>query len=85
MVSQWSTWTDCDTRCGIGMMSRYRNVTAEPSNGGDKCPNLKEMRGCMGFDCTDDERAAIKGAHAREFIQKYRSLYLLFYLNLYLF
>ncbi|XP_014672080.1 PREDICTED: somatomedin-B and thrombospondin type-1 domain-containing protein-like [Priapulus caudatus] len=59
-VSPWSEWEECSTRCGIGMMKRLRNVTAEPSNGGDKCPHLKEMRGCMGFDCTHDERAAIK-------------------------
>lgn len=59
-VSEWSEWTECTTRCGIGMMMRSRNVTHQPSRGGSACPRLLEKRGCMGFQCTHSEKAAIR-------------------------
>ncbi|XP_037036198.1 somatomedin-B and thrombospondin type-1 domain-containing protein [Bradysia coprophila] len=50
-VSEWGVWSDCDTLCGTGIMSRTRKVINSPTNGGKHCPSLVQKRGCQGFKC----------------------------------
>ncbi|XP_058837380.1 somatomedin-B and thrombospondin type-1 domain-containing protein [Topomyia yanbarensis] len=51
VVSEWGPWSDCDTACGTGMMSRTRIIEHKPQNGGKHCPSLLQKRGCQGLKC----------------------------------
>lgn len=51
VVSEWGPWSDCDTACGTGMMSRTRIIEQKPQNGGKHCPSLVQKRGCQGLKC----------------------------------
>lgn len=46
VVSNWEEWSNCNTDCGIGIMRRKRKVLEYPLNGGNKCPSLRQTRGC---------------------------------------
>lgn len=50
-VSEWSQWSECDTSCGIGMMTRSRSILQPTQNGGKHCPSLVQKRGCQGLRC----------------------------------
>jgi len=45
-VGRWGAWSKCSTGCGFGTMNRKRSVLETPQNGGEKCPALKQTRGC---------------------------------------
>ncbi|XP_055599048.1 somatomedin-B and thrombospondin type-1 domain-containing protein [Uranotaenia lowii] len=51
LVSEWEPWSECDTACGTGMMSRTRVIEQKPQNGGKHCPSLVQKRGCQGLKC----------------------------------
>ncbi|XP_055534884.1 somatomedin-B and thrombospondin type-1 domain-containing protein-like [Wyeomyia smithii] len=51
VVSEWEPWSECDTACGTGMMSRTRIIERKPQNGGKHCPSLVQKRGCQGLKC----------------------------------
>lgn len=51
IVSEWGPWSECDTACGTGMMSRTRIIEHKPQNGGKHCPSLVQKRGCQGLKC----------------------------------
>ncbi|XP_055628603.1 somatomedin-B and thrombospondin type-1 domain-containing protein [Toxorhynchites rutilus septentrionalis] len=51
VVSEWAPWSECDTACGTGMMSRNRIIEQKPQNGGKHCPSLVQKRGCQGTKC----------------------------------
>ncbi|XP_058066713.1 somatomedin-B and thrombospondin type-1 domain-containing protein [Anopheles bellator] len=51
IVSEWGQWSECDTACGNGMMSRTRVIEQKPQNGGKHCPSLVQKRGCQGLKC----------------------------------
>lgn len=51
IVSEWGPWSECDTACGTGMMSRTRIIEQKPQNGGKHCPSLVQKRGCQGLKC----------------------------------
>ncbi|XP_062554272.1 somatomedin-B and thrombospondin type-1 domain-containing protein-like [Armigeres subalbatus] len=51
VVSEWGPWSECDTHCGTGMMSRTRIIEQKPQNGGKHCPSLVQKRGCQGLKC----------------------------------
>lgn len=51
VVSEWGPWSECDTTCGTGMMSRTRIIEQKPQNGGKHCPSLVQKRGCQGLRC----------------------------------
>ncbi|EAA13712.3 AGAP010795-PA [Anopheles gambiae str. PEST] len=51
IVSEWGQWSECDTACGNGMMSRTRIIEQKPQNGGKHCPSLVQKRGCQGLKC----------------------------------
>lgn len=61
-VSEWGVWSDCDTSCGTGIMSRTRKVINSPTNGGKHCPSLVQKRGCQGFKCHHhSDRKVLRG------------------------
>ncbi len=46
-VGEWSPWSPCSATCGSsGTSSRRRSVLRPESNGGKRCPLLKEERAC---------------------------------------
>jgi len=50
--NNWSTWSDCDVRCGPGIKQRVRQVVQAPLNGGRPCPgNTIEKAVCEGTSC----------------------------------
>merc|ERR1719422_2663083 len=50
-LDDWSAWSDCTASCGGGVMSRGRDKTVEPENGGDPCPEQAETRECNTAAC----------------------------------
>merc|ERR1719210_1426744 len=50
-VDDWSAWSDCTASCNGGVMTRNRDKTIEPENGGDPCPEQAETRECNTFAC----------------------------------
>lgn len=50
-VSDWGQWSECNTSCGAGIMTRSRKVIQPAQNGGKHCPTLLQKRGCQGFRC----------------------------------
>lgn len=45
-VSDWSPWSACSKSCGIGEMTRRREVLKHPRRGGRLCPPLMETKWC---------------------------------------
>ncbi|KAL3278678.1 hypothetical protein HHI36_016215, partial [Cryptolaemus montrouzieri] len=45
-VSDWSSWSPCSKSCGIGEMTRRREVTKHARRGGRLCPPLVETKWC---------------------------------------
>lgn len=60
-MSEWDPWSDCDTECGSGMMTRKRQVLKEPVNGGKHCSSMVQKRACMGTRCPNYPGSALKG------------------------
>lgn len=60
-MSEWEQWSECDTECGSGMMTRKRQVLKEPENGGKHCPSMVQKRACMGTRCPNYPGSALKG------------------------
>ncbi|XP_014675219.1 PREDICTED: somatomedin-B and thrombospondin type-1 domain-containing protein-like [Priapulus caudatus] len=60
LVGNFTAWSPCSTRCGVGIMTRSRDILQAASNGGEQCPHMEEKRGCMGFECSQNDSAAIK-------------------------
>jgi len=62
-VSDWSDWSKCDVACGIGTLTRTREVLRPESNGGRQCPSLEESRSCRATRCSSrqlDKISALK-------------------------
>jgi Spondin-like TSP1 domain len=51
VVSSWSNWTDCSTRCGGGTQSQSRTVVTAAANGGAACPTLSQSQACNTQGC----------------------------------
>uniref|UniRef100_T1PNB9 Spondin-1 n=2 Tax=Musca domestica TaxID=7370 RepID=T1PNB9_MUSDO len=52
IMSEWSNWSECSVRCGLGYSERYRYVISEPKNGGQPCPKRTvKKRRCTMTDC----------------------------------
>ncbi|KAI9582876.1 spondin-1 [Glossina fuscipes] len=52
IMSEWSNWSECSVRCGLGYSERYRYVISEPKNGGQPCPKRTvKRRRCTMTDC----------------------------------
>ncbi|KAK7488419.1 hypothetical protein BaRGS_00020393, partial [Batillaria attramentaria] len=52
-VSQWSEFGYCSTTCGEGKSNSTREVTVEPSCGGQACPELVRFQPCVVQNVTD--------------------------------
>jgi hypothetical protein len=62
VLSEWGQWSECDAKCGTGIMSRQRTILRAPENGGKHCGSLTQKRGCQGFRCSSaHDRKALKG------------------------
>ncbi|OII75588.1 uncharacterized protein cubi_02109 [Cryptosporidium ubiquitum] len=53
-VGEWSSWSECDAKCGIGVEKRVRKVLRRESKGGAPCPNLEDLRPCSREACKSD-------------------------------
>ncbi|PPS96829.1 TSP1/LNR (Lin-12/Notch) repeat containing protein [Cryptosporidium hominis] len=53
-VGEWSSWSECDAKCGIGVEKRLRKVVKRESKGGAPCPNLEDLRPCSREACKSD-------------------------------
>ncbi|KAJ1609837.1 TRAP-C2 extracellular protein [Cryptosporidium canis] len=53
-VGEWSSWTECDAKCGVGVEKRLRKVVRRESRGGAPCPNLEDLRPCSRGACKSD-------------------------------
>jgi len=62
-MSEWESWSECDTECGNGMMTRKRQVIKTPVNGGKHCPSMVQKRACMGTRCPNYPGSALKGIY----------------------
>ncbi|XP_055854863.1 spondin-1 [Episyrphus balteatus] len=52
VMSEWSNWSECNVRCGLGYSERSRYVISEPKNGGQPCPKRTvKRRRCTMSDC----------------------------------
>ena len=51
VVSDWSGWSPCSTKCGPGIQTRSRSVKYPPKEGGLACPSLTEKRTCENRPC----------------------------------
>ena len=62
VLSDWGQWSECDAKCGTGIMSRQRTILRAPENGGKHCGSLAQKRGCQGYRCSSaHDRKALKG------------------------
>ena len=51
VVGNWSDWSPCSTKCGVGTMERVRKVLVQNQNGGLRCPRLLRRRKCVENNC----------------------------------
>jgi len=52
-LSDWSEWSECPAKCGVGVVHRVRQVLAPAKLGGKGCnAALKETRGCVASEET---------------------------------
>ena len=51
IVTPWSRWSWCSQKCGFGINKRSRQIIARNAKGGEKCPPLREKRGCFQKHC----------------------------------
>ena len=51
IVTPWSRWSSCSQKCGFGINKRSRQIIARNAKGGEKCPPLREKRGCFQKHC----------------------------------
>ncbi|CAG7830113.1 unnamed protein product [Allacma fusca] len=66
-ISSWGSWSICDKDCGLGSMTRTRDVLVEPQNGGKPCPSLVQRRGCRGTRCQKiQSRVLVEGVDREE-------------------
>ncbi|XP_076373203.1 somatomedin-B and thrombospondin type-1 domain-containing protein-like [Tachypleus tridentatus] len=50
-VTHWGRWSWCNADCGSGIMTRQRRISQQPQNGGKRCPEVVQKRGCLGNEC----------------------------------
>jgi hypothetical protein len=51
VVSDWSAFGECSTRCGGGVQSQSRTVVTPAANGGVECPALAQSQPCNTQAC----------------------------------
>ncbi|XP_037949108.1 spondin-1 [Teleopsis dalmanni] len=52
IMSDWSNWSECSVRCGLGYSERYRYVISKPKHGGQACPSrMTKRRRCTMNEC----------------------------------
>ena len=68
-VDDWSAWSDCTASCNGGVMTRRRDKTTEPENGGDPCPEQAETRECNTIACNANcvlaNASELSGVHSK--------------------
>jgi len=51
VVSSWSAFSSCSTKCGGGTQTRTRSVVTSAANGGAACPSLSQSQTCNTQAC----------------------------------
>jgi Spondin-like TSP1 domain len=61
VLSEWSSWSGCDSACGRGVARRSRHVIHPAANGGQECEALEQTRSCTGADgdCARKHRSTL--------------------------
>jgi hypothetical protein len=68
-LSEWSTWSSCDSNCGRGVARRSRHVIHPAANGGAECEALDQTRSCTGEgDCSSRKNREIVSAFSGKYI-----------------
>ncbi len=67
-LSEWSTWSSCDSNCGRGVARRSRHVIHPAANGGSECEALDQTRSCTGEgDCSSRKNREIVSAFSGKY------------------
>ncbi len=67
-LSEWSTWSGCDSNCGRGAARRSRHVIHPAANGGAECEALDQTRSCTGEgDCSSRKNREIVSAFSGKY------------------
>ena len=54
-LTDWTTWSNCDRKCGGGIQTRTRKIISPEAYGGNKCPtNLIDRQICNQQSCPKD-------------------------------
>ena len=62
LLSQWSSWDECNRACGLGTQTRYRKVIIKASNGGQRCERGRyEDKDCLIQACQDNPGIVFPG------------------------
>ncbi|XP_011494438.1 PREDICTED: somatomedin-B and thrombospondin type-1 domain-containing protein-like [Ceratosolen solmsi marchali] len=49
-VSDWSEWSECNNKCGLGHQTRNRFIVRPNRNGGKACPETEQSMTCQNYD-----------------------------------
>ena len=66
LLSEWGPWSECDAKCGTGMMSRTRSILRAPENGGNAYLTLKSILKVL----FSSSLSSIPGKHCASLTQK---------------
>nr|XP_027193633.1 uncharacterized protein LOC113788369 [Dermatophagoides pteronyssinus] len=52
-LSDWGNWSVCSAECGLGQVTRTREILVAPQNGGKPCGDLTQSADCFITPCND--------------------------------
>jgi hypothetical protein len=53
-LTPWHPWSECTRSCGTGLQTATRDITQQPSNGGEICGDVYQFRKCHTTPCPVD-------------------------------
>jgi len=61
-TTSWGPWSDCTKACEVGTSIRIRGVVERETNGGQRCPPLKEHKYCNEHTCPLNCKVTVWGS-----------------------